>query len=114
MKKANIAAALSFVVPGAGLWFLEKRLWAVVNLLVATSLVLLLSGFGPANERIHYVILAVAAGSSGLAHATRTGQRRRSRTSDTPPLSVHGPSDSDSFPANRDEDATDGSPASTP
>jgi hypothetical protein len=108
MKKANIAAALSFVVPGAGLWFLEKRLWAVVNLLVATSLVLLLSGFGPANERIHYVILAVAAGSSG------TGQRRRSRTSDTPPLSVHGPSDSDSFPANRDEDATDGSPASTP
>jgi hypothetical protein len=81
MKKANIAAALSFVVPGAGLWFLGKPLWAVVNLLVAAGLVLLLSGFEPANERIHYVILAVAAGSSGLAHATRTGQKRRSKTS---------------------------------
>ena len=67
MKKSTIAAVTSFVVPGAGLWYLGKRAAGVMNLLVATVIIVLLAGVVP--EQIHYVILAIVAGSAGLAHA---------------------------------------------
>lgn len=69
MKKSTIAATLNFGIPGAGLWYLGKRTLAVVNLLLATALVAGLAGHPLFGERIHYVILAAAAGSAGLAHA---------------------------------------------
>ncbi len=69
MKKSTIAAALNFLIPGAGLWYLGKTLLAVANLLAATALVVGITGVGGLSEQIHYVILGVAAGSAGLAHA---------------------------------------------
>ncbi len=69
MKKSTIAAVLNFVIPGAGLWYLGRRSWAAANVLGATALVLGITATGQLSEQIHYVILAVAAGSAGLAHA---------------------------------------------
>ncbi len=69
MKKPTVAATLNFVIPGAGLWYLGRKLWAGANLLGATALVLGVVAAGQVSEQIHYVILAVAAGSAGLAHA---------------------------------------------
>lgn len=67
MKKSTIAAVTSFVIPGAGLWYLGKRAVGIVNLLIASAIIVLLAG--AVSDQIHYVILAVAAGSAGLAHA---------------------------------------------
>ena len=69
MKKRNLAATLSFIVPGAGLWYLGRHRWAIANILAVTGLVLSAGGVEAIAERIHYVILTVAAGSAGLAHA---------------------------------------------
>jgi hypothetical protein len=69
MKKSTVAAVLNFVIPGAGLWFLGRKSWAAANLLGATVLVLGITAAGQLSEQVHYVILAVAAGSAGLAHA---------------------------------------------
>ena len=69
MKKSTVAAVLNFVIPGAGLWYLGRRSWAAGNLLGATVLVLGITTAGQLSEQVHYVILAVAAGSAGLAHA---------------------------------------------
>jgi len=67
MKKSTIAAVTSLAIPGAGLWYLGKWAMGMVNLLVATAIIVLLAGV--VSDQIHYVILAVAAGSAGLAHA---------------------------------------------
>ena len=72
MKRSTLAALLNFAVPGAGLWYLGARLYGVINLAVATAVILLLSRPEATEERMHYVILAVAAGSAGLAHAMAT------------------------------------------
>lgn len=76
MKRSTKAAALSFFVPGAGLWYLGKPLHAVMNLLVAAILTTLALVSG--HEHLHYAILAIAAGSAGYAHAAE-------RTSEQPP-----------------------------
>jgi hypothetical protein len=67
MKKSTTATVMNFVIPGAGLWYLGKRAAGIVNLFVATAIIVLLAGV--VSDQIHYVILAVAAGSAGLAHA---------------------------------------------
>lgn len=69
MKKPAVAAALSFVLPGAGLWYLGRKSWAIANLLGAAVLLFGITATGSFSDQIHYVILAVAAGSAGLAHA---------------------------------------------
>jgi hypothetical protein len=69
MKKSTVAAALNFVIPGAGLWYLGRKFWAFANLLGAMALVPGITAAGQFGEQIHYVMLAVAAGSAGLAHA---------------------------------------------
>ena len=74
MKTSTISAALNFVIPGAGLWYSGRKRLAVVNLLAATVLVAAITGIGGLSEQIHYVILAVAAGSAGLAHAMVSNQ----------------------------------------
>lgn len=79
MKKSTIAAVMSFVIPGAGLWYLGKRAVGLVNLLVATALVVLLAGVALTWDQIHYVILAVAAGSAGLAHAVGSRSTKSER-----------------------------------
>lgn len=86
MKKSTIAATLNFGIPGAGLWYLGKRSWAVVNFLLATTFVVALASHPLLGERIHYVILAAAAGSAGLAHAigSRTAKRSESQSNEPP------------------------------
>jgi len=78
MKNRNIAASLNFFVPGSGLWYLGKRRWAIANLFAATGILLSAGGIEVAAERIHYVILAVAAGSAGLAHAVGSNRGKAS------------------------------------
>jgi len=69
MKRSSIAALLSLVLPGAGLWYCGRPGLALANFLLAVGLpvVGLLTGF--IAEHILWVFLAVAAGSAGLAHA---------------------------------------------
>jgi len=82
MRPDRLAAALSFVIPGAGLWYLGKRLWAVLNFILAVCVVTVLYGVEPVSEHIHYVILAVAAGSAGLAHGVATAFNKSSQTAE--------------------------------
>lgn len=82
MKKSTIAAVTSLVIPGAGLWYLGKRAMGMVNLLVATAVIVLLTGV--VSDQIHYVILAVAAGSAGLAHAIGSRSTTFERRNDQP------------------------------
>jgi hypothetical protein len=71
LRRAAVAATLSFLIPGAGLWWLGQRRFAVINLLVATVVVgafwLLLGG--ALSEHSHYVGLLAAAASAGFAHS---------------------------------------------
>lgn len=86
MKSSTIAATLSFILPGSGLWYFGKRLWGVVNLLLATLILAALAGHPYTGERIHYVLLTVSAGSAGLAHSIvdRTAKKARIATSVLP------------------------------
>lgn len=68
MRKRNIAAVLSFVVPGFGLLYLHRPKSAVANLLLAIVVPIVASLLIPI-EHLHYALLAVAAGSAGYAHA---------------------------------------------
>ncbi|HIE96519.1 MAG TPA: hypothetical protein EYG03_22000 [Planctomycetes bacterium] len=67
MSRSTIAAVLSFVIPGAGLWYLGNRGGAVLNLAAAVLLTVL--GTVSQREHVHYLFLAIAAGSAGYAHA---------------------------------------------
>jgi hypothetical protein len=69
--KPTIAAILSFVLPGAGLWYVGRRALAIANLVVATLALTAcwLAGSGAVIDHIHYVALVIAAASAGLAHA---------------------------------------------
>ena len=67
MSRSAVATVLSFVVPGAGLWYLNHRAKAAMNLLVAILLTVL--GAMSQREHVHYLFLAIAAGSAGYAHA---------------------------------------------
>ena len=71
---------LNFIIPGAGLWYLGRPLWGLMNFIIVTVV-----GFGIAvvapqffNESLHYIIVTFAAGSGGLAHAV--AQRTSSKT----------------------------------
>ena len=76
MKRSTKAATLSFVVPGAGLWYLGESCQAIVNLIVAAVLSAIVTATG--HEYLHWGLLAVAAGSSGYAHAVAGALQRRS------------------------------------
>lgn len=67
MKRSTIAATLSFLVPGAGLWYLGEFRHAMINIVVAAVLTAIILATG--HEHLLWGVLAVAAGSSGYAHA---------------------------------------------
>ncbi|MBX3444578.1 MAG: hypothetical protein KF774_19410 [Planctomyces sp.] len=69
--RPGVAAALNFILPGAGLWRLGARSLAVLNFLavIALAVVAWLYGGSALSENIHYVLLFLAAASAGLAHA---------------------------------------------
>lgn len=71
MKRRTIATILNFVLPGAGLWYLDRKKSAGVNLVLAI-LIPALGSMPWSGEHAHYFFLAVAAGSAGYAHAVGT------------------------------------------
>lgn len=69
MRKATKASVLSFILPGAGLWYCNYRKLAIANLLLAIAVPVIGSLTEFLSEHIQWLILAIAAGSAGLAHA---------------------------------------------
>ena len=76
MRRSTKAAAFSFVIPGAGLWYLGKFRQAIFNLAVAIVLSAIVVATG--HEHLHWSLLAIAAGSSGYAHARPRALQRQS------------------------------------
>jgi hypothetical protein len=75
MKNPWYAFALSLIVPGAGLAYCHKWTWAVGNLALVTLAIAAVVFFFPDSvvyNHIHYLIVALAAGSAGFAHAVAT------------------------------------------
>lgn len=69
MKRSTKAGLLSFIIPGAGLWYCGRPMLAVVNFLIALACPLV--GFYALllGEHVLWIILGIAAGSAGYAHA---------------------------------------------
>jgi hypothetical protein len=78
MKRSTIASVLSFVLPGAGLWYCRFRKLAVANLLIAVLIPVAAFSTGFLNEHVHWLILGIAAGSAGFAHSM-SGSRHYSQ-----------------------------------
>jgi len=74
VKKPWLAFVCSLLIPGAGLAYLGRWRAGLVNLCVATAIVAACWLIRPQSslDYIHYVILVLAAGSAGLAHAWAT------------------------------------------
>lgn len=81
MKHRTIATALNFVIPGAGLWYLGLKKAGILNLLVAILIPTVIGMFWP-GEHVLYVLLAVAAGSAGFAHAAGSRTASAAESSD--------------------------------
>jgi hypothetical protein len=80
MKRSTIAFLLSFLIPGAGLWYLHKPMWGAANLFLVLAVGIVLAFILPnqiIDEKFHYFLLACAAASGGFAHATATRLNRR-------------------------------------
>ena len=74
-KKPQVAFILSFFVPGAGLVYLDKWSWGLLNFAVVNAMILLLVMLPLGSEvfeYFHYVLLMLAAASAGIAHAVAT------------------------------------------
>lgn len=69
MKHSTKASLLSLILPGAGLWYCGHQKLAVANVLFAAAIPIIGLSTGFLSEHIQWVFLAIAAGSSGLAHA---------------------------------------------
>jgi hypothetical protein len=67
MKRSTIAAILSLLLPGAGLWYCGKAQAGLLNLAIAAGVPLLGLYAGFLTEHILWLFLAIAAGSSGYA-----------------------------------------------
>lgn len=81
-KKPWVAFVLSLLLPGAGLCYLDRWSWGVLNFLVVQAVLvgLVLAPLGSeVFEYFHYVLLVLAAGSAGIAHAigSQKGQSRK-------------------------------------
>ncbi len=70
MRKSTIAALMSVVIPGAGLVYCGRVRLALVNLVMALVVPLVAVWAGFPGEHVLWLVLAIAAGSAGFAHAT--------------------------------------------
>ncbi|MEZ6132463.1 MAG: hypothetical protein R3C59_27685 [Planctomycetaceae bacterium] len=82
MSRPTMAGILSFIIPGAGLWYLGDHRRATKNLLLAVLLTTL--GVSSAWEHVHYLFLAIAAGSAGYAHAVARAMQRDHAVTNAP------------------------------
>lgn len=71
MKRPAVAAGLSFIIPGLGLWYVGLPRFAALNLMLAILIPTLLGVLWP-GDYVPYLLLAIAAGSAGCAHAAAT------------------------------------------
>lgn len=72
IKSHNTAFALSFILPGAGLWYLGKWKWGFMNLGIVLTIGITLSFALPDDtffKVIRWVAIGCAGGSAGLAQA---------------------------------------------
>lgn len=69
MKRSTTALLLNLVLPGAGLWYCGWRKLALANFLFAVGIPIVGLTTGFLSEHIHWVFLAIAAGSAGFAHS---------------------------------------------
>ncbi len=69
MKRSTKASLLSFVLPGAGLWYCGWRKSAIVNFMLAAAIPIAGLTTDFFSEYFQWVLLAVAAGSAGIAHS---------------------------------------------
>ena len=80
-KRPEVAFLLSFLVPGAGLGYLDRWFWAVVNFVVVQGAILILLML-PLGQEVfdyfHYVVLMLLAGSAGIAHAVASSDTSES------------------------------------
>lgn len=84
MKSPRIAAVLNFLIPGAGMLYIGHQRLAVANFLVAVAVPWIwLSLVVDGVENVHYVILGIAAGSAGFAHALAGKIIRQAMTADS-------------------------------
>lgn len=70
MRKSTIAALMSLLIPGAGLLYCGRMRLALVNMDLGLMLPLAVVWAGFPSEHVLWLILAIAAGSAGFAHAT--------------------------------------------
>lgn len=70
MRKSTIAALMSLVIPGSGLFYCGRVRLALVNIVIALVVPLVAVWAGFPGEHVLWLILALAAGSAGFAHAT--------------------------------------------
>jgi hypothetical protein len=85
MKKPFLAFILSFLLPGAGLAYLGKWKWAIVNLVVVfgigVALVFALSE-EVYDHYIRFIAMGCAGGSGGLAQTIATQMNQRIKPSE--------------------------------
>ena len=80
MKKPFVAFLLSFLLPGAGLAYLGKWKWAMINLLVVLAIGVVLSLVLPDQifERYAQLIaIGCSSGSAGLARSLTVQHNQR-------------------------------------
>ena len=82
MKSPRIATVLNFVLPGAGFLYLGRIWFAVANFVLAIGIpVLWTVGTKDGTDFLHYIALAIAAGSAGFAHSVAVRQQNSNSSS---------------------------------
>lgn len=92
MKRPGVAFVLSFLLPGAGLWYLGKWKYGFLNLGVVLVLGLILALSLPDqvfDKWIHYVAVGFSGGSAWLAKQM-ADQMNSKRRQDAPPTNDGG------------------------
>ena len=85
MKKPIIAFILSFLLPGAGLAYLGRWKWAIINLGIVL-LIGIAAAFLLSEETLyrygHFLAIGCSGGSGGLAQALTTQMNLKEKTRD--------------------------------
>ena len=87
MTSPFLAFTLSFFLPGAGLWYLGRKGWAVINLVVVVAMgciAAILLSEESFDKYIHYVAIGCAGGSGGVAMSLSQQRNQKRLLRDDP------------------------------
>ncbi len=85
MKRPFLAFLLSFLLPGAGLWYLGKWGWGFLNLGIVLSLGVILGLTLPEEVFERYIrFVAIGCGGGSAAFAELTAKRMNERRAPPP------------------------------